>query len=384
MWGMYPSYGSMGGYGSTGGMYPSVMVPPSLPGMYPSLPMMYSSSYGYGSLPPAGSVGSVGALSGWHSASVPLPSDPTNPPHTLASSLAETLESVRVSGGARTLVLGAVSEAGSAIVAKLSSSSSSSSEVFYAPVTGAEGVAQDRVDALAASSAATPRLAVAYDAPAFFLAAGLGDITFLVLVPTPGPEMEAQIGSVLESAVEAKVGYVVLVSHVAAAVGVGAESPLLAAFAAAELATRGSGIPYTILRAAPLVQDLYSPPRLGSNGSLALGDESAAYLDARDLAAVVGAVLEAPADHVKKTYVLTGPALLSGADVASALADVLPSPPTRVSIAEASLSPLALEEERAALAGDLAVVSPHVERVVGSRPSGILASLSKDLNRVLK
>jgi len=331
-----------------------------------------------------GSVGSVGALSGWHSASVPLPSDPTNPPHTLASSLAETLESVRVSGGARTLVLGAVSEAGSAIVAKLSSSSSSSSsEVFYAPVTGAEGVAQDRVDALAASSAATPRLAVAYDAPAFFLAAGLGDITFLVLVPTPGPEMEAQIGSVLESAVEAKVGYVVLVSHVAA-VGVEAESPLLAAFAAAELATRGSGIPYTILRAAPLVQDLYSPPRLGSNGSLALGDESAAYLDARDLAAVVGAVLEAPADHVKKTYVLTGPALLSGADVASALADVLPSPPTRVSIAEASLSPLALEEERAALAGDLAVVSPHVERVVGSRPSGILASLSKDLNRVLK
>ena len=79
-----------------------------------------------------------------------------------------------------------------------------------------------------------------------------------------------------------------------------------------------SGIPYTFLRAASFMQNFenYSAPTIKSEGKIYMptGEGKAAYIDARDIAAVA-----INPGHEKKIYDLTGPEAISVSEVADTI-----------------------------------------------------------------
>ena len=71
-----------------------------------------------------------------------------------------------------------------------------------------------------------------------------------------------------------------------------------------------------------LVDALAQTDSFGSSA----GDGEVGFIDTRDVAAVAAQAAAAPAGHLGKTYLLTGPELLSYADVAETLSRVLGRP----------------------------------------------------------
>ena len=88
---------------------------------------------------------------------------------------------------------------------------------------------------------------------------------------------------------------------------------------------RESGLAWTILKPSFFMQNLIGSAAAVVNQHvlpMPLGDARAAYIDARDIAAVSAKVLLEPG-HDGKAYDLTGPAAVSGAEMAAALSAAL-------------------------------------------------------------
>ncbi len=155
--------------------------------------------------------------------------------------------------------------------------------------------------------------------------AAMRDVESVVLV---SPAVPAQELNVIDSASRAGVGHVVKITSKASA-----DSPIARQRGQAEIeaALIASGLRYSPLRNNFYMQNflMLAPAIAQTNafGSCA-GTGQVGLIDARDVGAVAAKIASSPADHAGKTHLLTGPALLSYADVATVLSEVLGRPIT--------------------------------------------------------
>jgi uncharacterized protein YbjT (DUF2867 family) len=146
------------------------------------------------------------------------------------------------------------------------------------------------------------------------------DVKGVVLV---SPAVPAQELNVVAAAARAGVTHVVKVTSKASA-----DSPIARQRGQAEIEAGliASGLGHTLLRSNFYMQNLLMPApaiaRTGRFGSSA-GAGKVGFVDTRDVAAVAAEVVSAPETHLGRTYLLTGPELLSYADVATTLTTVL-------------------------------------------------------------
>jgi uncharacterized protein YbjT (DUF2867 family) len=100
-----------------------------------------------------------------------------------------------------------------------------------------------------------------------------------------------------------------------------------------------SGIAYTLLRPGSFMQNFltYHSDSIRQQGQfyMPLGEAQISYIDARDIAAVGAAVLSSPiTEHQGKAYELSGPAAVSGQEVAAALSSATGRPVSYVDVPE--------------------------------------------------
>ncbi len=160
------------------------------------------------------------------------------------------------------------------------------------------------------------------DAPATIDAA-MQDVTSVVLV---SPAIPAQELNVIDSAARAGVGHVVKITSKASA-----DSPIARQRGQAriEAGLIALGLGYTLLRNNFYMQNfLMLAPAIAKTNSFgsSAGAGHVGPIDTHDVAAVAAEIAASPAAHVGKTYALTGPELLSYADVAAVLSKVLGRP----------------------------------------------------------
>jgi uncharacterized protein YbjT (DUF2867 family) len=215
----------------------------------------------------------------------------------------------------------------------------------------------------------------------------LASVDTVILV---SPGVPAQELNVVASAVRQGVKHVVKVTSNASA-----DSPIARRRYQAEIEAglAASGLAHTLLRANAFMQNtLALAPaiqRTGGFGSSA-GLGRVGMVDARDVAAVAAEVATAPQAHAGRTYRLTGPALITYADVATVLSEVLGRP--------VQYRTLSFEEDRAAMIaaglpepvagmnaqafsliaeGDAAWLSPDIPALLG-RPARSFARFAAD------
>lgn len=160
------------------------------------------------------------------------------------------------------------------------------------------------------------------DAPATIDAA-IQDVTSVVLV---SPAVPAQELNVVDSAARAGVGHVVKITSKASA-----DSPIARQRGQVQIEAGliASGLGYTLLRNNFYMQNflMLAPAITKTNGfGSSAGGGQVGLIDTRDVAAVAAEIAASPAAHVGKTYLLSGPELLSYADVAAMLSKVLGRP----------------------------------------------------------
>jgi uncharacterized protein YbjT (DUF2867 family) len=166
----------------------------------------------------------------------------------------------------------------------------------------------------------------------------LASVDTVILV---SPGVPVQELNVVASAVRQGVKHVIKVTSNAAA-----DSPIARRRYQAEIEAglAASGLAHTLLRANAFMQNtLALAPaikRSGGFGSSA-GTGRVGMVDARDVAAFAADVATAPQAHAGRTYRLTGPALITYADVATVLSEVLGRP--------VQYRPVGFEEDRAAM-----------------------------------
>jgi uncharacterized protein YbjT (DUF2867 family) len=141
-----------------------------------------------------------------------------------------------------------------------------------------------------------------------------------------------------------------------------------------------SGLDYTLLRSNSYMQNaLTLAPAIKQTGGFALSASSGrvGMVDARDVAAVAAEIAAASAPHVGKTYKLTGPTLISYAEIAAILTKVLGRP---VSYHEQSF-----EEDKAAMiqAGVPKAVAEMNAQALSMIAEGDAAWLSEDVPAIL-
>ena len=160
-----------------------------------------------------------------------------------------------------------------------------------------------------------------------------------VILVSPG--VPAQELNVVASAGRAAVKHVVKVTSNASA-----DSPIARRRWQAEIEAglAASGLDHTLLRANAFMQNVLAlAPAIRATGGFgsSAGAGRVGMVDARDVAAVAAEIASSPGAHAGRTYRLTGPALISYADVAAALSDVLGRP--------VSYRPVSFEEDREAM-----------------------------------
>ena len=153
--------------------------------------------------------------------------------------------------------------------------------------------------------------------------AAMDGVTSVVLV---SPAVPAQELNVIDSAARAGVGHVVKITSKASA-----DSPIARQRGQAQIEAGliASGLDYTLLRNNFYMQNLLMlAPAIAQTHSFgsSAGHGQVGFIDTRDVAAVAARAAAAPAGHLGKTYLLTGPQLLSYADVAQTLSRVLGRP----------------------------------------------------------
>ena len=211
------------------------------------------------------------------------------------------------------------------------------------------------------------------DAPATIDAA-MQDVTSVVLV---SPAIPAQELNVVDSAARAGVAHVVKITSKAPA-----DSPIARQRGQAriEAGLIASGLGYTLLRNNFYMQNfLMLAPAIAKTNSFgsSAGAGQVGLIDTRDVAAVAAEIAASPAAHVGKTYVLTGPELLSYADVAAVLSKVLGRPIV--------FSERTIEEDKQAMMSvgvpePIAAMNAHAVSLIAE---GDAAWLSEDVPAIL-
>ncbi|MFE7119560.1 SDR family oxidoreductase [Streptomyces sp. NPDC057654] len=143
----------------------------------------------------------------------------------------------------------------------------------------------------------------------------------VVLISPSVPEQEI---AVIDSAARQGVKHVVKITNHKAS----ASSPVgrRRDHARIEAHLRASGLGFTLLAPSIFMQNLFafaSVIKQTRGFVMSAGDGRFAMVDSRDVAATAAVVAAAPDDHAGRTYLLTGPELITYADVARALTDVL-------------------------------------------------------------
>jgi uncharacterized protein YbjT (DUF2867 family) len=204
------------------------------------------------------------------------------------------------------------------------------------------------------------------------LDAAMRDVDTVLLV---SPAVPAQEIAVIDSAVRAGVTHVVKITSKASA-----DSPVDRRRGQARIEAHllGSGMAWTLLRSNAYMQNLLAlAPMIRQTGGFVMsaGDGQVGMIDARDVAAAAAAIVAAPAAHAGKTYWLTGPELVTYADVAEELAAeyrrISPGEHREAMIRAGVPEPVANSNAQAfglIAEGDAAWLSPDVESLTGRRP----------------
>ncbi len=140
------------------------------------------------------------------------------------------------------------------------------------------------------------------------------------------PAVPAQELNVVQSAKSAGVEHVIKATSNASA-----DSPIARRRWQTEIEAGllASGLDYTLLRSNAYMQNVLAlAPAIKKTGGFgsSAGKGRVGMIDARDVAAVSAEIAASPAPHVGKTYKLTGPRLLTYADIAATLSQVLGRP----------------------------------------------------------
>jgi uncharacterized protein YbjT (DUF2867 family) len=148
----------------------------------------------------------------------------------------------------------------------------------------------------------------------------MADVTAVVLV---SPAVPAQELNVVHSAARAGVAHVVKASSKASA-----DSPIARRRGQTEIEAglAASGLPHTLLRSNAYMQNvLMLAPAIATTSGFgsSAGEGRIGMVDARDVGAVAAEIAAAPAPHAGKTYLLTGPELITNGDVAAVLSRLL-------------------------------------------------------------
>ncbi|WP_345072421.1 SDR family oxidoreductase [Hymenobacter fastidiosus] len=154
-----------------------------------------------------------------------------------------------------------------------------------------------------------------------------------------------------------------------------------------------SGLAYTLLRPGGFMQNFlnYNGDSIRREGQfyMPVGAGQVSYIDVRDIAAAAAAILSAPdSAHYGQAYTLTGPAAVSGHDVAAALSQAtgraisyvdVPEEAAAQAMAQAPawLRESMLELQRLYKAGYAAGVTPTVEQLT-SCPARTIEQFAKD------
>ncbi|PKV93826.1 uncharacterized protein YbjT (DUF2867 family) [Amycolatopsis echigonensis] len=217
------------------------------------------------------------------------------------------------------------------------------------------------------------------------LDAALRGVDTLLLI---GPAVADQQIAVLDRALAHGVRHVVRVTNHQAF----ADSPVARRreHARIDAHLKASGMAYTLLAPNFFMQNLLAlAPEVAETGGFSgsVGDGRIGMIDARDVAAAAAVLATAPAEHAGRTYLLTGPELVTFADVAREWASV-----TGRAVEYRRIS---VEEHRAALVengvpeagsnaqvfellaqGDGAWLSDDFAAITGRAPRGLRAFLT--------
>jgi uncharacterized protein YbjT (DUF2867 family) len=150
--------------------------------------------------------------------------------------------------------------------------------------------------------------------------AALQGVSSVILVSLAIPAQEL---NVVNSAANASVKHVVKITSKASA-----DSPIARRRGQSEIEAglAASGVAHTLLRNNAYMQNLLMlAPVIAATGGFAssAANGRVGLVDARDVAAVAAQIAAHPDEHFGKTYWITGPELLSYADVADILSGVL-------------------------------------------------------------
>ncbi|WP_344869096.1 SDR family oxidoreductase [Amycolatopsis ultiminotia] len=149
----------------------------------------------------------------------------------------------------------------------------------------------------------------------------LSGVTTLLLI---SPSVPSQEIAVIDSAVRHGVGHIVKVTNHKAT----ADSPVPRRrdHARIEAHLRATGVAHTLLGPNLFMQNLFAiaPEVKQSHGfTMSTGDGRFGMVDARDVAATAAAIAASPSGHAGRSYLLTGPELITYTDVADALTAAL-------------------------------------------------------------
>ena len=160
------------------------------------------------------------------------------------------------------------------------------------------------------------------------------------------------------------------------------DSPIARRRGQAQIENRliASGLAYTLLRNNAYMQNfLMLAPAIAATGAFgsSAGAGLVGFVDTRDVAAVAAEIAASPGPHIGKTYRLTGPELLSYADVAAVLAKLLDRPIV--------FSERTIEEDKQAMMSvgvpePIAAMNAHAVSLIAE---GDAAWLSEDVPAIL-
>jgi uncharacterized protein YbjT (DUF2867 family) len=219
------------------------------------------------------------------------------------------------------------------------------------------------------------------------LDSALAGVTGVLLV---SPAVPAQELNVVGSAVRAGVRHIVKVSSKASA-----DSPIARRRGQTEIEAglAASGISHTLLRPNAYMQNVLAlAPAITKAGAFAssAADGRMGLVDARDVAAVAAEIAAAPTVHEGRTYLLTGPELLTYTGVAEVLSKLLGRTITfrarsrqqdRQAMIDAGVpEPIATQNAQAFslnATGDAAWLSPDVQTLLG-RPARSFEQFATD------